>query len=265
MAFLPHEISLEMNKLISRELELNGVRFDKNAWLSSKNVIQESVLALIPEVHEGRIYSCGILFADSLSELEEMEIIPFMPNQIELAREMSDGNEWFVLYERDHFYGLARFKFPLYNELQLIKNFPLSAGMIIQREASGVTKYFQGDGITIHDNRRWFTKPNIKEAAWKVSQCVGNIDKQILSRILEFAFHLMSPTTRGGGIIVWYLTPRNGKPSRLSSIHLSITNESHSRLLCHLLSQVDGATFLDPEGNLMDTGDRKSTRLNSSH
>ena len=125
--------------------------------------------------------------------------------------------------------------------------------MIIQRDKSGVTKYFQGDGITIHDNRRWFSKPNIKEATWKVSQCVANIDKQILRHVLEFAFHLMSPTRHAGGIIVWQLEPQISKPSALSPLKLSINNESHARMLCHLLSQVDGATFLDSSGNLMET------------
>ncbi len=244
-----------MQSLIAQELELNGVRSNQFDWLLSKSITQECIRAIIPEVHEGKMFSSGIIFAENISELENIEVISLQNEQLEIARKMADGKEWFVLYEKDSFFGLARFNHSINNELQMIRNFPLTAGLIIQKESSGLAKFYQNNGIIIHENRRWFSKPNIKEAAWKVSKCVTNIDKIILSSILEFSFHLMSPTMRAGGVIVWQLGKINKVSSDLASLQLSIMNDSHSRLFCHLLSQVDGATFLDSKGLLMSTGE----------
>jgi len=244
----------EIYNLISKELELNGVRFEKLPWLSEESIINECIMAILPEVHEGKINSYGILFVENLNDLEEFEVIPMSSDQKNLAKKMSDGIEWFVLFEKGMFFGIIRFKVPLYDELKMIRNYPLNAGMLIKRNSLGITKYFQGDGIIIHDNRRWFNKPNIKEAAWKVSKCVANIDKRILVKILEFSFHLLSPATRAGGIIVWFLKNNNDENMTFSSLDLSILNESHARLLCHYLSQIDGAAFLDYKGDLIEAG-----------
>ena len=173
----------EMQDLLLRELELNVANFRKFDWLSSANILREITFTLLPEVHEGKINSYGVLFVESLVDLDNIEIMQFSEDQLPLARKLADGDDYFVLYEKNVFYGLAHFKTPLITEVQFVRNFPVSGGLIIQRSATGVTKFFQGDSLSIHDNRRWFTKPNVKTAAWKVSQCVANIDKSIVSSI----------------------------------------------------------------------------------
>ncbi len=257
----PREVSEEMQDLLVKELISNGVNLQKQPWLSSDNVIREIVMTMIPEIHEGKINSYGILFVDNLEDVENFDFIPMPKEKIELTRKLADGERWFVLYEKDEFKGLADFRIPLSTEIQFIRNFPIGAGLFIQRSNSSVTKFFQGDSLTIHDNRRWFTKPNVKIAAWKVTQCVANIDKSILNQILEFAFHLVSPQTRVGAILIWFLKPMEQVPSDipadatdLADLNLSIVNDSHTQMICHLLSQVDGATYLDPRGNLLRTG-----------
>lgn len=255
------EITEEMLDLLTKELALNGVEFQKHPWLSSENIIREVSMTLIPEVHEGKINSYGILFVENLADLENVDLIQLPQDQIGLTRKLADGERWFVLYEKDQFIGLADFKIPLNTEIQFIRNFPIAGGLAVQRSSAGVTKFFQGDSLTIHDNRRWFTKPNVKTAAWKVSQCVANIDKKTLNLILEFAFHLVSPTTRVGAILVWFLKPipsqlrvDSEEKINLRSLNLSIANDAHTQMICHLLSQVDGATYLDSDGTLMETG-----------
>ena len=242
----------EMQDLLLDELRLNGVSFQK-PWLAAANVTNEVVFSLIPKVHEGKINSYGVFIVESVADLENYELIPFPEDQIDLARKLANGEEYFVLYEKSRFLGLVEFKTSISSEILFIRSFPISGGLIIQRNSMGVTKFFQGDSLTIHDNRRWYTKPNVKTAAWKVSQCVGNIDKNILKSILEFAFHLVSPTNRVGAILVWFLNDST-ETTDLSTLNLSIMSESRAKMIGHLLSQVDGATFLDRKGNLLKTG-----------
>jgi len=242
----------EMQDLLLKELKLNGVNFQK-PWLSADNITDEIVFSLIPKVHEGKINSYGVFIVENVADLENFELIPFPENQIDLARKLANGEEYFVLYEKSQFLGLAEFKTSISSEILFVRSFPISAGLIIQRNTLGVTKFFQGDSLTIHDNRKWYTKPNVKTAAWKVSQCVANIDKRILNSILEFAFHLVSPTNRVGAILVWFLNDST-ETTELSALNLSIMNESRAKMICHLLSQIDGATFLDRKGNLIKTG-----------
>ena len=90
---------------------------------------------------------------------------------------------------------------------------------------------------------------------------MANINKPILNQVLEFAFHFISPTTRVGAILVWFLKEPTEEMQKntaeypdLSPLNLSIMNESHSKMIFHLLSQMDGATFLSPKGNLIKTG-----------
>ncbi len=257
----PQERRDEMQDLLAKEVELNVTNIRKPEWLIFEKVLSEIIFALIPEVHEGKTFSYGAIWVETLNDLELGDIIICKENQLDYARKLADGEEWFILYEKNDFRGLLRFKTPLSNEVQLIRQFPITGGLIITRSANGITKFFQGDSLTIHENRKWFTKPNVKSAAWKVSQCVANIDKVILNRILEFAFHLMSPISRAGAILVWFLKP--GIPDiepasievpSVNTLHLSLMNDSHSRMIFHLFAQVDGASLFDHKGNLMKTG-----------
>lgn len=260
MIIYPREISDNMQSLLSKEIELNVANFKKYEWASSVNVFREIGLTLIPEIHEGKINSYGVYFTECVLDLENIELIPFDKKQLELARMLADGEEWLVLYEKDCFYGLIHFKKSLSSEIQLIRQFPICGGLIVLRNSAGMVKFFSGGGLTIHDNRRWYIKPNVKDAAWKVSQCIEGVNEKVLNQILEFAFHLISPTIRVGSILVWFLRDQEinrlnvVEQTDLSSFNLSIMNEDHSKIIFHLLSQIDGATFLSPKGDLIKTG-----------
>lgn len=259
MIIYPRKISDDMQLLLSKEIELNVSDFKKYEWASTANVFREIGLTLIPEIHEGKINSYGVFFTECVLGLENIELIQFDQKQIDLARMLADGEEWLVLYEKDCFYGLIHFKKALSSEIQLIRQFPISGGLVVLRNSAGTVKFFSGGGVTIHDNRRWYINPNVKDAAWKVSQCVDGVNEQVLNQILEFAFHLISPTIRVGSILVWFLRDQASKQqfidqTDLSPFNLSIMNEDHSKIIFHLLSQIDGATFLSPKGDLIKTG-----------
>jgi DNA integrity scanning protein DisA with diadenylate cyclase activity len=255
------DLDAGMQTLIARELELNGVRLDKRPWLSSENVLRELSAANIPEIHEGKIAPFGVIFAEDASELTGIERILLEPDKIDLARKLANGTDSFLLFEKDVFLGLAHFTIPITTELQLERCFPPSGGIVAQRESTGGVKFFQGDSVILQKGRVWFTKPHVKKAAWKVAQCVSGIDQNVLCRILDLAFHLLSPGSRVGATLVWNMSDMAASVSvgfseghDLVPFGLSITNEAHAEMICHLLSQVDGATLLDPSGRLIRTG-----------
>jgi len=124
----------------------------------------------------------------------------------------------------------------------------------VQRNSLGETRFFQGESLIIHENRRWMTKPSIKEAVWRISKCIPDIDKRVLSRILEFSFYVLSPTSGLGAIMVWLLKDQTPKDQNLQDFGLSIMEESHMSMIKHLFGQTDGATYLTSDGRLLNAG-----------
>lgn len=251
----------QMHALLAKELELNGIRFDLHRWLTSNLILNELSHIINGVAHEGVVPTSGVMFVESTSELFGADFVLIHFNQIEMARKFANGVHCFLLYEKEIFFGLVYFRDPLQNELSLVRAFPPSGGMFVQRGVNGAVKFFQGYNIIILENRNWFTKPLIKEAAWKTSRCVFEIDQVILNRILEFSFHLLSPMSQVGATIVWWLTniphedfEKQGSGVDISEFNFSIADEKKSDTFCHFFSQIDGATFLDIEGKIIHTG-----------
>ena len=250
----------ELHDLVAKELECHGVVFGKDTWLASPPVLAEISHILAPELHEGRIAPCGIVFTERPAELANTRKVSLPVSQLVLARRLADGINSFMLFERENFLGLIFFSTAMSTELQLVRVLPQSNSLIIQRDADGVSKFFRPDSITLHENRTWFTKPHVKEAARRIYHCVAGIDRAILKRILEFAFHILSPASRSGATLVWYFqtlateTKSETTPDQdLTGLQLSILDERDSAAVCHFLSQIDGATILGPDGRLMRT------------
>lgn len=251
----------EMKMLLAKELELNGIRFDLHKWLSSGSTLVELSTIIACEAHEGIIPSVGCLFVEVASELFGVEYVLVDSDQISMARKFANGIDCFLLYEKEIFFGLVYFKEPLLNELFFVRAFPPSGGLFVQRGPTGTIKFFQGNSIILLENRNWFTKPLIKEAAWKISRCVSEVNHNVLNRILEFSFHLLSPIPQVGATLVWWLSdlPKDNPELQITGLDISdfkfsIMDESRSATFCHFLSQIDGATFLDRNGQFMKTG-----------
>lgn len=251
----------EMQLLLAKELELNGIRFDLHTWLSTPQALSELSVIIASEAHEGIIPSVGVIFVEVASEIFGVNFVLVPVEQISMARKFANGVDCFLLYEKEIFFGLVYFREPLLNELLLVRAFPPSGGLFVQRGAGGTIKFFQGNSIILLENRNWFTKPLIKEAAWKISRCVSEVNHSVLNRILEFSFHLLSPIPQVGATLVWWLKDLPGENTELqtsgqdiSDFKFSIMDESRSYSFCHFLSQTDGATFLDHHGKFIKTG-----------
>lgn len=251
----------EMQVLLAKELELNGIRFDLHSWLSSSSILIELSLIIASEAHEGITPSVGAMFVEVASEIFGVDYVLVPTEQIHMARKFANGVDSFLLYEKEIFFGLVYFREPLLNELLLVRAFPPSGGLFVQRGTGGTVKFFQGNSIILLENRNWYTKPLIKEAAWKISRCVSEINHTVLNRILEFAFHLLSPIPQVGATIVWWLDdlPKENPELQMTGqdifeFKFSILDESKSVSYCHFLSQIDGASFLDRNGTFTKTG-----------
>ncbi|MDO9182917.1 MAG: diadenylate cyclase [Bacteriovorax sp.] len=251
----------EMQVLLGKELELNGIRFDFHKWLNSNLTLNELALIVASEAHEGIIPSVGVMFVEIASELFGVDFVLVPIEQIKIARKFANGIDCFLLYEKEIFFGLVYFKEALLNELLFVRAFPPSGGLFVQRGAGGIVKFFQGNSIILLENRNWFTKPLIKEAAWKISRCVFEINYNILNRILEFSFHLLSPMPQVGATIVWWLqdAPKEVHDQQntgqdISEFNFSILDEARSGSFCHFLSQIDGATYVDIHGGFIKAG-----------
>jgi hypothetical protein len=244
------EISL---KILREELELNGILFTPYHWLNSRTVMEEIQHAIRPVIHEGKVYSYGVLCADSLDDLERYEIINMNPDLLGQARKLADGVEWNILYHQDRFHGLIRFPLSLSGELQMLKRFPARGGMMIYRSETGACRFYQGEKLILHDRRNWTIKPEVKTRVACVASCIEKIDKKLLQSILEFAYYMISPTEGAGAILIWNLKPIKTM-GNLGHLGLSFQNESHLRMIFHQLIQTDGATMISYDGLLMSSG-----------
>lgn len=251
----------KIKKLLFQEMELNGINWNSYDWLLDDDVFDEIAHLVIAEAHEGIISTSGKFFINSLEELKCEEILFIEIENLKTARLLANGQDCFLLYEKNVFKGLAYFKYPLLNELALVRVFPPSGGLFIQRSDKGVVKFFQGNNIIYLENRVWRSMPLIKEAAWKVSRCLPEVDHIVLKNILEFVYHLLSPMPRVGTTIVWWLQeiPENGSEydesgQNIKKLNISILDEKKNASLCNYLSLADGAIFLDLHGVILRVG-----------
>jgi hypothetical protein len=250
----------EMRALILMELELHDVSISKDPWLGLDAVQEELTRFIVPAPHEGRIPSTGAMFVENLEELGRVRVLPLKTDQLEHARKLADGSRSFLLFHREQFQGLVFFPEPMGSELRLVRGFPSSGGLVLQRNMHGATKLFRSSDIIFHENRAWFTKPHVRDAAQRISHCVPEIDHSVLKRLLEFSFHLLSPASRTGATLVWYLREPNSTDLDLSqdqdlrAFNLSLLDERDSVAACHFLSQIDGATVVDRNGKLLGAG-----------
>jgi hypothetical protein len=240
-------------KILKQELELNGVSFKEYPWMGSDRVMNEIQHSIKPEIHEGKVYSYGVLFAESLDDLENHEIIQMEPHLLSHAHKLADGMEWNVLYHQDNFHGLIRFPTSLSGELQILKRFPARGGLMIYRSETGACRFFQGEDMILHDRRNWNIKPEVKTRVATIASCIEIVDKKLLQSILEFAYYIISPTEGAGAILIWNLKPIKTS-GNLGPLDLSFQNESHLRMIFHQLIQTDGATMISHDGKLMSSG-----------
>ncbi|HYG35616.1 MAG TPA: diadenylate cyclase, partial [Clostridia bacterium] len=247
-------------EILSRELVANNVHLDDESLASPEAFLAELGIALKRPIHECNIAPYGCLFTDDVRALDGITVIELEPSKLELVRQLADGIRTFVVFGRLGFVGLGIIEEGA-DELRLVEFITRNRdSVIITADTYGVTKLLQASGITIHQQRQWRSQPAVSGLISKVVDVAPMANRVLLSQLLHFAAHTLSP--RGiGATLVWCLAEPTQeelakmKPSiDLSDFRFSLSSKPIAAILRHHLSLTDGATIFDPEGIVIGTG-----------
>jgi hypothetical protein len=132
---------------------------------------------------------------------------------------------------------------------------------IVQRDRQGGLRVLGPTGIVVWDGTSWWNKPYADQYARAVKRSAPSCSTATLTAILDFCVHSVGPAP-AGAILVWALDGatcgRIRSRSRLRSPkplpQLSLQDPLAHGAVRHLLAQVDGATLIDPDARLLETG-----------
>jgi DNA integrity scanning protein DisA with diadenylate cyclase activity len=237
------------------ELEVAGLRLTDSSEHAA--FLQELMHLLQPEVHEGKIVSCGCVSISSLENLGQIGRIVEQSFPVEMARRLADGVLSFVAMNEGRYAGLLVLNAPCYEELALLSLRAALAGYVAVTDSFGQTKIMTDNGILIHELRRWRKKPPVTQAIDNLQRHFSAVRTSILQIILSFCYYTLSPANTGA-TIVWYVAPpsvdaRASAPTRTDAAPLGIDFSAGSGLaLAHaLFARTDGAALVDPEGRML--------------
>jgi len=115
---------------------------------------------------------CGAIFSKTEIKHPDFEITALKPNQIELARQLSDGIRSFAVYVEDAFVGLGTFKSQGLDEFSLVEFLERTkVNCVIVGDGSGTTRLIRSEGIAVHQHRVWYEKPSVDSVLNSIYAC----------------------------------------------------------------------------------------------
>jgi DNA integrity scanning protein DisA with diadenylate cyclase activity len=241
--------------ILKHELELNQIDID-NKWKDMELFWEELSYCIYPTLHENLIPTFGVIFVENIENLKSYKIISNKTLDSSTLRILSDGYKSYLLYERDNLIGLIFLNEIYGSEYELLRLHQDLNALILQRDNALKTKLFHNNNLYIHHNRNWLKIQCIYPLITKIKLHVPQIQDEILSALLEFAYYYLSPRNIGATIIYFIDDEKGSKIPKveplqdLAPIMLSILSDEHKILISNLLSQVDGATFFNQYGIL---------------
>lgn len=182
--------------------------------------VSELLYLLQPEVHEGRVTSCGIVSLVVHRDLAAIgRVVSALP--VAIARRVADGHSSFVLVIAGVYRGLLVLQRPLANERDLLRFQELLSGLVAVADSSGRTEVVTVAGVFIHEFRRWRRKPPVTYAIGSVTSHFGAVNVPVLKRITEFCYYTLSPVNTGA-TLVWYVT----SPSDLALLQARVQTDA---------------------------------------
>jgi DNA integrity scanning protein DisA with diadenylate cyclase activity len=135
--------------------------------------------------------------------------------------------------------------------------------VVIQRTVEGIVRVLGPEALIVWDQTRWWTKPYADLYQAKVAASMPNCPAATLASILELCVHVLGPAATGA-TLVWDpdREPRTRSPrlapsgSPLALPEPSVLNPVFHGAIQHFLAQVDGATIVDRDGHIVETGVR---------
>jgi hypothetical protein len=249
--------------------ELADVGFVVPEGLDGELLLGEIDYARHPPRHEGMFPSYGaLLCADAVPDLAPYDRYGTGATSVDTLRRLADGRQSFVLVEGDRV-EVAVLDEPHEREVELVRLHRAFPGItIVQRLTDGQVRVLGPDVILNWDGAHWWTKPYAESYLAGVGASVPGCSQMILRAILEFCVHTMSPS-RAGAMLVWQLDRDDaevadepgeethhlrGTEESVRLPRLSLLDAGTHGAVRQLLTQVDGATVVDADGNLRATG-----------
>jgi hypothetical protein len=216
-------------------------------------LLEELDYARQPPIHEGRAPRYGALVSiDTAPQLDRLEAIG---EDLAVLRRLADGRASFVVRGSHSPAGLVYFDHSLEYEASAIALHAETGAYVIQRGATGKVRVCGPDGVVNWDGVQWDFKPLADRHVAPIRRLVPQIDEEVLVGLLELCVHWLSPGHIGASLVVGL----DGDPRKLLHLDrsgemdvpsLNVTRRDHFSPLLSLLSQVDGATLVDPDGEV---------------
>lgn len=219
------------------------------------HLADEVEYALFPTVHEGKEPSYGCIITNDLTT-NKSGVLAVKGLPRDTVRQLSDGISSFAIGSKGILDRLFLCDFSVQDELQLIALAVDWKGILIHRKAQGEVRVYTLTGVHVFSSGQWNLRPYSIFVRKKVSETVPQADWGILSNILDFCFHSLSPS-RVGATILWWLDTNSCPPTGkvdLAQAGLRIHYVSHNSALRSILRQHDGATVVAPNGEVMSLG-----------
>lgn len=210
--------------------------------------------ALFPPEHERYVPDYGCIITSELAAHGSAMDVRNVP--LSIAQQMADGISTFLVFLGDAHYQVVQYAASHDEERHLIKLARRWNGIVVHRATPNTVRVITRTGIYLQKSGGWQARPYSRSVLPAVRDVVPQGSKRVLKHILDFGFHVLSPS-RVGSTLVWWLQPPPTSPrggQDVSQAGINITNSRHFAALRSLLRQHDGAAFISAKGIVESIG-----------
>lgn len=240
--------------LLVRELRTKSVRVPELPKKLKRVFTEELSRCLNPHIHEGRVpaYGVALLRDQSLTE-RASRIVPFSSDRADSMIKLASSERSLVAYDASGKRFLLAFDYNIASEAILVDFSVKTDAVILRRSASNETRIYDKGNVTIHKDRQWSFRGSSEAAVGLAMHQAPMADAQVLSTLLNYAYHELSPS-HVGATLVWLLRNSPIEGGHPLGVELNIMRAIDRHLLADYLAQTDGATIVSPEGTIELTG-----------
>lgn len=228
-------------------------------------LLVELAYALRPPVHERRVPRYGALvwldgrsrFDRCVAEPAAIDVAGYDPA---VVRRLADGRASFVAVDPDGPSHVVQFRYRVDTEARLVDVQETTGAIVIARGEDHLVRVVTDDGVVEFDGVRWTFKPQAVRHLSAIRRLVPEADPHVLDQLLDLCVHWLS-AERVGATLVWYL--RDVDPMEAPHVDLSrafvapvldVGDPGHVSALVSVLSQVDRAALVRPDGQVSHIG-----------